>query len=331
MRQRKVGASANRLITLTITAIVILFVSTVSYVFHRDKNIFSKNNTQQNLANIQNISVNEKNVNLKKDSDGDGLADWEEVLWDTDPNNPDTDGDGIKDGEDVLADNSQNSHDTKSLAFDINITNGASDTDNDTKMPHKKLTTTDVFSRDALSDVMLSIQTGKFIPKEKILKDAVSSVKPLIKSRQYSKKDLNIVPTTYANKFTYIKGLKMELIKMLKDSQNEYVGLTKIAQGDKKEGVTELKKTVANYNTHISKIINLSVPKDAVDVHLNFINALSKYVYNLEGISLLYTDPIRTASSVQNFLNSKNMLKTANKKMIVYINKLTKENDSNKK
>ncbi|NOY35390.1 MAG: hypothetical protein GXP44_00460 [bacterium] len=37
----------------------------------------------------------------RKDSDNDGLKDWEEVLWKTDPQNPDTDGDGTKDGEEV--------------------------------------------------------------------------------------------------------------------------------------------------------------------------------------------------------------------------------------
>lgn len=38
---------------------------------------------------------------LPKDSDGDGLMDWEELLWGTDPHNPDTDGDGISDGDEV--------------------------------------------------------------------------------------------------------------------------------------------------------------------------------------------------------------------------------------
>ena len=34
-----------------------------------------------------------------KDTDRDGLPDWQEVLYSTDPNVPDTDGDGISDGE----------------------------------------------------------------------------------------------------------------------------------------------------------------------------------------------------------------------------------------
>ena len=36
------------------------------------------------------------------DTDQDGLKDWEEVLWKTDPNNPDTDGDGVNDGDEVV-------------------------------------------------------------------------------------------------------------------------------------------------------------------------------------------------------------------------------------
>ena len=36
-----------------------------------------------------------------KDSDNDGLRDWEEELYHTNPNNPDTDGDGYLDGEEI--------------------------------------------------------------------------------------------------------------------------------------------------------------------------------------------------------------------------------------
>lgn len=39
--------------------------------------------------------------NQNKDTDGDGLKDWEEELYKTDPLNPDTDGDGYIDGEEI--------------------------------------------------------------------------------------------------------------------------------------------------------------------------------------------------------------------------------------
>lgn len=38
-----------------------------------------------------------------RDSDGDGLKDWEESIYGTDPLNPDTDGDGYLDGEEIYS------------------------------------------------------------------------------------------------------------------------------------------------------------------------------------------------------------------------------------
>ena len=43
----------------------------------------------------------EQTNQLDKDTDGDGLKDWEELLWKTDPNKMDTDGDGTPDGEEI--------------------------------------------------------------------------------------------------------------------------------------------------------------------------------------------------------------------------------------
>lgn len=38
---------------------------------------------------------------LNEDSDGDGLREWEEAVYKTDPNKPDTDGDGLSDGDEI--------------------------------------------------------------------------------------------------------------------------------------------------------------------------------------------------------------------------------------
>lgn len=40
---------------------------------------------------------------LAADSDGDGLKDWEEALWKTNPHDPDTDKDGAADNDEILA------------------------------------------------------------------------------------------------------------------------------------------------------------------------------------------------------------------------------------
>lgn len=49
----------------------------------------------------QNATTTSVTKRFQPDSDGDGLKDWEEELWQTDKNNADTDGDGVPDGEEV--------------------------------------------------------------------------------------------------------------------------------------------------------------------------------------------------------------------------------------
>lgn len=59
---------------------------------------------QENIMAQKTAEKNEQaSLFAAKDTDGDGLKDWEEVLWHTDPENVDTDGDGAKDNDEILA------------------------------------------------------------------------------------------------------------------------------------------------------------------------------------------------------------------------------------
>ena len=58
---------------------------------------FEKNNRIIKDLNKSKVLENKE----QKDSDGDGLYDWQEVLYKTDLENKDTDGDGISDGDEV--------------------------------------------------------------------------------------------------------------------------------------------------------------------------------------------------------------------------------------
>jgi lipoprotein-anchoring transpeptidase ErfK/SrfK len=55
------------------------------------------------------------------DADGDGLADYDEVLFQTDPHNPDTDGDGVGDGMEVQLQTDPNSWSPDQLQKHIDV------------------------------------------------------------------------------------------------------------------------------------------------------------------------------------------------------------------
>jgi len=98
-RAKSRGKKLNLLV-----AILILLIGIFIGGFLVLKSKTGKANIAQSLTelfgtNSQSSQTNEKN----KDSDNDGLTDWQEEIYKTDPNNPDTDGDGYLDGEEVLS------------------------------------------------------------------------------------------------------------------------------------------------------------------------------------------------------------------------------------
>lgn len=59
------------------------------------------NKTQKNKTPNRLLIINKEVSYATLDSDNDGLPDWEEKLYGTDPNNPDTDGDNTPDGKEI--------------------------------------------------------------------------------------------------------------------------------------------------------------------------------------------------------------------------------------
>lgn len=80
--------------SLAILAIIIL--STLVFISSDYLDRETPNNDFGGGAEIV-VDINIDEGVMNSDSDGDGLMNWEEILWGTDPNNPDTDGDGTDD------------------------------------------------------------------------------------------------------------------------------------------------------------------------------------------------------------------------------------------
>ena len=82
---------------LVVLAISMVALAVIMFQFFpfNSKEVAQKNDEDEARAELL--------QKLQGDSDGDGLRDWEEVLWKTDPQKNDTDGDGTADNDEILA------------------------------------------------------------------------------------------------------------------------------------------------------------------------------------------------------------------------------------
>jgi hypothetical protein len=85
--------------TLVIFGIVPLIAMAVGGIFY--SKFYTPQRTPPVITQKQLTPPKIAQALTEKDSDNDGLRDWEESLWGSDPNNADTDGDGSTDGEEV--------------------------------------------------------------------------------------------------------------------------------------------------------------------------------------------------------------------------------------
>lgn len=80
---------------VVLVVLVVALIGAVSFVFLKE--------TEKTGRIGEDTSNRERETLLALlDSDGDGLKDWEEAIYATDPKNQDTDGDGTKDGDEIV-------------------------------------------------------------------------------------------------------------------------------------------------------------------------------------------------------------------------------------
>lgn len=80
--------------------IIVVLLTTITIVSSKFITNFKKAPDNSGVVNL----IIKNNLNQKldtKDTDNDGLPDWQEEIWGSNKNNPDTDGDGTADGKEV--------------------------------------------------------------------------------------------------------------------------------------------------------------------------------------------------------------------------------------
>jgi len=84
-------------------AFIFFFLATIAILERQtdEERLLGRIEETTSLTPEEKTVVSQKLQELSVDSDNDGLKDWEEIIYRTDPKNSDTDGDGTNDGDEI--------------------------------------------------------------------------------------------------------------------------------------------------------------------------------------------------------------------------------------
>jgi hypothetical protein len=231
---------------------------------------------------------------IDKDSDNDGLKDWEEALWKTDPSNPDTDGDNTPDGQEIkenrnplLAGENDKLENPKLGKAETSVNEPSS--------------LTDVFSQQFFSNYLsLKEQGGGQISeqdKQELVTSFLEATNSLGQSPKefYAKSDLKIdSEETKESVKEYGNNLAV-IIKKYFDPipETEMTILQKSLGNGNEAGLKNLEQIAAAYRNSAKEIILLETPASFADSHLNLANYFYNISQEISAMQKTFEDPMR--------------------------------------
>ncbi len=262
--------------------------------------------SQPNRANYENKSIlSVENLSKKiqtsainqitnKDSDNDGLKDWEEGLWGTDSNNPDTDGDNTSDGDEI--DGNRNplvAGPDDDIVSTVKKENTFTDTDE-----YNELTTTEKFARGVFGSYLSKRVSGAPLSdKEKndLIYSAEQNIFNLItQAKQYTVSDLlisgDISETSsknYGNMFGEV------IIRYPFKTGNVLEIFNSSIETDNLEEIKKIDFIIDNYKNILKDILTIPVPNDVVEEHLIVVQNIASITVSIENMRVIYSDPMR--------------------------------------
>lgn len=227
----------------------------------------------------------------ERDDDGDGLKNWEETFWKTDPKNPDSDGDGISDSEEVKE-------------MQKNELTGAqtSQTNNSAAKASEPATKTDEISRNLFSEYLALKQSGGL--NQTSVQNLINRTVSQINSGDatlYSLSNIKTIPDSdsvgakiYGNSLAAIRQKYKNLYR-----QQPIVIIGNSINFEDEASLESVRRAANLYKLEAEELLKLFVPQSLAVTHLNLVNNYISSSEGLRGLADLGTDPIRAIAGIQ--------------------------------
>lgn len=245
-----------------------------------------------------------------EDTDSDGLADWEEVLWKTNPENPDTDGDGMSDGKEV-----------KEVRNPIIFGAGTLETNLD-ETNISDLTTTELISKEILNTYIklkaqgeTGLSTGAESPSDIIAKNV-----PPLTSEVFSIDDFTTTNETRESVTSYAITFRDAFRTRFNDnSEGELDVLYRGFKTEDAQVFNELHAIAEKYRDARDELLSLPVPRNIVQPHRDLVNALSLVAKSIDSMAEFRSDPIVGVQGIQTYFDVRTVIETLITEIETYV------------
>jgi len=253
------------------------------------------------VAGVESNNI-DANAVLLADSDKDGLKDWEETLWKTDPSNPDSDSDSTSDGEEIKSgrDPLKKGPNDKLSQEDIQKKVVATTTEED-------LTETDKFAREFFATYLSSQQSGEPIDQadyEKLLQEYLAEAQNKSDVRFYGASDFTVSTNEtrdsikrYGNDLANIFLKKQGEMNL----ENEVVIIDRYTKNNDPKELEKLKPLEEKYQKIETGLSEMNVPRSALILHIELINAISATKEGILAMQAVVTDPLRAIAGLNSY------------------------------
>ena len=298
MINRKYLPSKKFLMALLIAVTIILLAIIFNYL-------------KPNITNFKNgyLAADTKDAqaiaNIDLDSDNDGLVDWKENLYGTDPKKADTDGDGTNDAEEIAQNRDPLKANTAQKGQEPNDKIDATIIEENQKKleEYEKLNELDKFSRDLVSNIVATQPANGSVDQSSadlIINKALSELPEKNFSGITKSADLTLLKTDSSNldknMTAYKNSFYTETQKLVPILGSDMIIISSIISGSSTSAESEMLKLVDKYQKVIDNLIKIPVPVAIgyydIDYHLQIINdleilvAVDKDIVNLSENSL---------------------------------------------
>ena len=272
--------------------VIVVFLIALSYFWPSNiKNTLTVSAVEPSIGQISRVIVDQ-------DTDGDGLKDWEEALWKTDPYKKDTDGDGVSDGDEVKAGRNPAKAGPNDKTFLVPGVAGASD---------EPLTKTDIIARDLFGRYAEARQSGGTLdqPTEQQIISAVLSRRDLVSDpRSYGSTDLKIVGTADTEGLrAYGNAVGAFIKKYSVNGESEFAIFERAVADETPDELKKLDPIIASYESMIASMQTAAVPQNAAIVHLSLLNSMSAVLFSIKNMRDVYKDPASALLSLDRYLH----------------------------